>query len=254
VLKTPNAEARALYLGHGEHKRVSCTEAALVVSNARGQIYRYPIGRVARVVSSLCVDWSGAALALCMQQAIAIAWLDTHGAVTGCLYPQQDRDLSFHTALELMLETPDGLQLYQHWLRSRRMQVMAQWAKTAPTPIPPHAWENTKREWVYGATIRNHLPEGLRGHCLAWVAAQLQENALPPLLWSPHGEAIHLDENLTHLLWAEMNLCCGAITEAAKTSQELTHLFEHWRTRNGCALLLHLSSLQRTAMKAAYTP
>jgi hypothetical protein len=251
---TSPADARSLYLGHGDHKRVSCTEAALVVTNNQKQIYRYPVNRLSRVVSSPSVDWTGAALVLCMRQSIGIAWLDTQGSALGCLYPQHDREHEFKTALELMLETPDGLVLYQHWQRSRRMQVLTQWVRTTQTPIAPHDWETTKREWVYGMQLKTHLPIGLRGHCLAWVAAQLLEQAIPPVFWSAEGHSIDLDEHLCDLLWAEMNLCCGAITEAAQSCRELTHLFEHWQASNGSALLLHLESLRRTAMKMIYAP
>ena len=64
----PAPGARALYLGSREHKRVSCTAEALVVTNARTQVMRYPVARLARIVSSAgAVDWSGGALALCLR-------------------------------------------------------------------------------------------------------------------------------------------------------------------------------------------
>jgi hypothetical protein len=245
--------ARALYLGNGDKKRVSCTEAALVIKNAKEQIYRYPINRIARIVSSASVDWSGAALALCMDRSISIAWLDSQGMVTGCLYSQQNRNSSFYTALELMLETHDGMLLYEHWLRSRRMHVMIHWAKTIPNPIAPHVWESIKREWVYSTCTDSHLPNGLREHCLAWVAAQLQNHDLRPVLLNPACDSVNLDQDLTYLLWMEMNLCCGPITEAAQTPAEMAQFFERWKARNGQALLVHLSSLHRSAMKASYT-
>ena len=58
----PGPGARCLYLGSREHKRVPCTAEALVVTNASAQTLRYPVARVARVVSSAdVVDWSGPA-------------------------------------------------------------------------------------------------------------------------------------------------------------------------------------------------
>jgi len=45
----PGPGARALYLGGREHNRVSCTAEALVVTNARAQVMRFPLVRVARV-------------------------------------------------------------------------------------------------------------------------------------------------------------------------------------------------------------
>ena len=121
----PGVGARALYLGSREAKRVSCTAEALVVTNARAQTLRYPVARVARVVSSAdVVDWSGTALALCMRAGIGITWLDARGHALGSLYPQHRTVAPLATALELWIENEDGLTRYHHWLRSRRMPVL----------------------------------------------------------------------------------------------------------------------------------
>jgi hypothetical protein len=114
----PGPSARALYLGSREHKRVSCTAEALVVTNARAQVMRYPVVRVARVVSSAdVVDWSGPALALCMRAGIGITWLDAKGRAVGSIYPQQRVPTPLASALELWTEGDDGLVRYQNWLR-----------------------------------------------------------------------------------------------------------------------------------------
>jgi len=98
---------------------VSCTAEALVVTNARTQVMRFPLVRVARVVSSTdVVDWSGAALALCMRAGIGITWLDTHGQALGSLYAQPRNTASLATVLELWTERADGAQLYQRALNN----------------------------------------------------------------------------------------------------------------------------------------
>lgn len=254
----PGLGARALYLGSREHKRVSCTAEALVLTNARAQIMRYPVARVARVVSSAdVVDWSGPALALCMRAGIGITWLDAKGSAVGSIYPQQRTLTPLATALELWAESPAGPASYQNWLRARRMNVLMRWGKertaTDPAAISPQQWESTKREWVYGRQFTTHLPGGLRSLCLAYVAAQLSAWGLPPRLWGPRLEGLDLDEDLCELLWAEMNLGSGALADKAEANAELTTLFERWSARNASALALHLSSLHRTALKAMHT-
>jgi CRISPR/Cas system-associated endonuclease Cas1 len=98
----PGPGARALYLGGREHKRVTCTDEALVVTNERAQVMRFPLVRVARVVSSAdVVDWNGSALALCMRAGIGITWLDARGQAVGSLYAQARKTASLATALEL---------------------------------------------------------------------------------------------------------------------------------------------------------
>ena len=246
----PAAGARALYLGGSEKKRVACTDEALVVSNDRKQTYRYPVARLARVVSSTVVDWSGAALALCLRRGIGIAWVDGRGEPLGISYPQTRGNTDFCTALEIMTEDAQGPLRYQHWQRTRRMDVLIRWADTQPQALSPKQWENTKREWVYASQYTVHLPTPMRSLCLAYVAAQLARHGLPPMLWGPQAQRIDLDQDLCELLWAEMNLCAGSLSEHVNEEQPATALFERWCGHNASTLMLHIHSLQRTAMKA----
>lgn len=250
----PAMGARALYLGSREKKRVSCTDEALVVTNASAQVMRYPVARVARVVSSAdLVDWSGPALALCMRAGIAITWLDGKGNAVGSSYPYQRGSTSFATALELWVEDSEGPVRYQNWLRARRMDVLMRWGHSCADNITPQQWENTKRQWVYAGQVSTHLAPGLRSLCLAYVAAQLSSHGLTPVLWGPRLQGIDLDQDLCKLLWAEMNLGSGTLANKAEADLEFTTLFERWSACNASALMLHLASLQRTALKALHT-
>lgn len=250
----PGPGARALYLGGREHKRVSCTDEALVVTNARAQVMRFPLVRVARVVSSTdVVDWSGPALALCMRSGIGITWLDTRGQAVGSMYAQPRSTASLATVLELWAERADGVQLYQHWLRARRMDTLMRWRDEHAQAVTPQQWETTKREYVYASQYTVHLPEPLRHLCLAYVAAQLNSHGLCPQLWGPRLENMDLDEDLCELLWAEMNLGAGTLADTVQDSATTTQLFERWSARNASALTLHLVHLHRTALKAMHT-
>lgn len=250
----PGAGARALYLGGREHKRVSCTEEALVVTNARAQVMRFPLVRVARVVSSAdVVDWSGPALSLCLRAGIGITWLNAQGQAVGSIYTQTRSTPSLSTALELWAERSDGAQRYQNWLRSRRMDTLVRWQKEHAITVSPQQWETTKREYVYASQFTVHLPAALRGLCLAYVAAQLNSHGLTPLLWGPQLESLQLDEDLCQLLWEEMNLNAGTLTNQIDDTATLTQLFERWSARNASALTIHLAHLHRTALKAMHT-
>lgn len=249
----PGVGARALYLGSREPKRVSCTAEALVVTNARAQTLRYPVARVARVVSSAdVVDWSGTALALCMRAGIGITWLDARGHALGSLYPQHRTVAPLATALELWIENEDGLTRYHHWLRSRRMDIFMRWGKSRANAISPQHWEATKREWVYAGQYPLHLPPGLRHLLLAYVATQLGSYGLTPQLWGPQVQGVHLDDDLCELLWADMNLSSGPLPDKLATEPELNQLFERWSMLNASALTVHLNSLHRTALKEGY--
>lgn len=254
---SPGPGARALYLGARDKKHVSCTDEALVVRNDKAQTLRYPLNRVARVVSSTAVDWSGEALALCMRRSIGISWVDARGEALGSCYPRQRSHPRLAMALDLWLETPAGLGLYQTWLKSRRMAVLVQWgqqsAERADGAVSPVLWENTKREWVYRQHFCEHLPRALRSYCLAYAAAQLGSHGIGPQFWGPGAESIDLENDLCQLLWAEMNLCTGTLADTAQGDRDLIALTESWTARNGAAAALHLGSLYRTALKAVYS-
>ncbi|APW46310.1 CRISPR-associated endonuclease Cas1 [Rhodoferax antarcticus] len=249
----PGPGARCLYLGSREHKRVSCTAEALVVTNASAQTLRYPVARVARVVSSAdVVDWSGPALALCMRAGIGITWLDSRGQAVGSIYPQTRSTASLATVLELWSEREDGPERYQNWLKRCRMDILVRWRESQLDSVSPQQWESTKREWVYNQTFAVHLPTTLRSLCLAYVASQLASYGLTPQLWGPRIENIDLDEDLCELLWAEMNLATGALADNAAGAAAVTALFERWTARNASALTVHLACLHRTALKAMH--
>ncbi|MEI8326591.1 MAG: CRISPR-associated endonuclease Cas1 [Betaproteobacteria bacterium] len=245
------ADARTLYLGQSTCQRVDGSGDALVVSAQRegGPLrrLRFPLERVARVVSSTALDWSGAALQLCLQRHLSICWLDGRGVALGSLHSHGGQTTSFATALDVMLESPLGLERYQAWLKSRRMQVQLQWGRSSAAGISPQQWESSKRSWVYQAQLAPHLPAALYGFSESLVASELQRQCLLAVQFGPCGESVPLARDLTQLLWAQMNLCCGTLADPCDGGQETTLLFERWQAQNGSALWLHLGSLNRAA-------
>ena len=246
------AGARALYLGGAVPKRVGCTEQALVVTNARAQTWRYPVARVARVVSSPAVDWSGAALSLCMHRGISIAWTDAKGQALGVCYAQQRGQIANATALEVLLEAPCGSGRYDNWRRRCRLAILKRWAAGQPGGVTPQAWESRKRQWVYAGEFDEHLPAELRPLCLAFVAGVLQRQGMPAVWWDAEARRIDLDEDLCLLAWADMNLCTGNLADTGEGERPLTELFERWAGRNGATVLGHLHALERLALKALH--
>jgi len=243
------AGARTLYLGEGGQKWVSCNDMALVVKDETSPEMRYPVARVARIVSSVRVDWRGSALALCMQAGITISWVTTNGAALGtCLASQPPADAA--VALETLLESDAGLDRYWSWLRHRRMAVLVRWAEGSSKRIAPHQWETLKREWVYAGHLAQHLPERLRPLVLAYVQHALGQHRLTRTVWGPQAQAIELDQDLVELLWGEMNLYAGNLMENLQQQPDLVALAERWIGANAATCTQHLYSLQRCALKA----
>ena len=245
--------ARALYLGPTNGKSVSASADALVISSAMAAARRYPVARLARVVTSTTVNWSGSALALCLSCGISIAWVGSHGQVIGAAIPQKRGQISAGTALQVLLDSATGLQRYHDWLRSRRMQVFQHWLNTQALQAEHHAVHainDVKRSWVYAAQHCEYLPTALRGLCLAYVCAELASLSLPPVMWAGAAQPVNVDEDLCSLLWAEINLCSGNLANGLQHQQSEVSLFESWSARNASALLLHINSLQRCAQRA----
>ncbi len=236
---------RALYLAGSEHKHVDSTDAALVVRNARGQILRYPVTRVARVVSSPRVDWTGSALLLCQHSGIPVTWIDSRGEAKGTLFPAQTRSLSLHHMLEVVLESESGASDFQYWHKHRRMQVLKAWSESRADPITPSQWETIRREWVYRQVLRPHLPAPMRGLCCTYVAAQLSQVGLQPDYRGPNAEVIPLLQILLDLSWAQLNLSTGAVGDQVTDEATQVQLMERWQARNAGVLLAHLHSLHR---------
>ena len=252
-----NPGARALYLGGAVPKRVTCTEQALVVTNAGAQTWRYPLARVARVVSSPAVDWSGAALSLCMRAGITIAWIDSQGTSLGVCNPCRGNRSDVATALELLIAAPGGGDRYDNWLRHRRMVCWRQWAADARGAWTRQAREAIKRQWVYGGQCPARLPRMLRGLCLALVAGQLQPHRIPPRLWDDQARSVEIDRDLCQLLWAELHHGKASLTPCpdrgdAGAEAALIARFEGDARLLGASLLGHLLALQRLALKGLY--
>ncbi len=255
VLKTttrPGVDARTLYLGAHGPRRVDCTDAALVVTTASGQVLRYPTYRLLRVVSSVRVDWSGNALAQCFRAGIGITWLDGEmDEPLASAFTRQRQVTGFADALANLLESEAGHESYLTWHRSRRMRAMqAAHAAVGGVSISPWKWEAVRNAWVYRRQFVAHLPRTLEALCAAHTDAQLTRQGLGPVYWDHQAREVNLQQDLHQLVWAEMNMSTGTLAENAQDPASHTELFERWtRQRPGIAAA-HLHALQRIANRA----
>lgn len=250
-------DARTLYLAAAEPLRVTSTGEALVISRPRcgvlGEVQRVPVARVLRVVCNDSVEWSGAALALCLQRGITVSWLDGRGAELGHLWPQRPRRTDLAEALDMLAGSEPGWSdSYRHWLRHQRLAVLQVWQgerARAGHPVGEAEWQLAKRSWVYQDELADHLPPLLHGLAAALVAHRLSECGLSSHYWCCAGEPMELVQDLTRLVWAEMNLCAGALADAVDHPREAAALFERWSGRCVGALHQHLANLRAHALR-----
>lgn len=243
-------DARTLFLGSSGLKKVTCTDAALVVHTAKAQVLRYPINRISKVICCAeAVDWSGQALALCMANNISLTWTNTMGIAVGSAFPLMARPLQLQTNLEIWLDSEGGHEKYQTWLKSRRLVVLTKWSEL--NKPSPKEWEDLKRSWVYREELVEHLAPQLRSHCVSQVASVLADEGLSPNFIADKLELIPLVTDLAYLLWAEMNLCYGELATEFETEFELANLFDKWMSQNGGTLYAHIHNLHKVAYKGS---
>ncbi|MEY2874254.1 MAG: hypothetical protein RLZZ373_1625 [Pseudomonadota bacterium] len=247
------ADARSLYLMSPHPLRVTSTGEALVVRDHEGQVVRFPVARVLRVVCTDTAEWSGAALVLCQQRGITITWLDGHGEALGHLWPTRSRPVDLAEALgALASESADWSASYDNWLRHQRLHVLQHWAgERARAGQPVHApeWEQAKRQYVYLGQTADVLPPVLHGMAAALVAARLAECGVLPHYWCAVGEPVALAQDLTRLVWAEMNLGAGALAAAVEQPREAVAIFERWSVTRAGAIHAHLANLRAHALR-----
>lgn len=247
------ADARTLYLMPAQTLHVSSTGEALVASRADGEVHRLPATRLLRVVCNERVHWSGPALVLCQQRGISVTWLGAHGRALGHLYPAQTPRVELADALEALTNLPcDWTQTYGNWLRRQRLHVLQRWLaarEAAGQAVGSEEAQRAKRAWVYRDELAEHLPPVLHGMISALVAALLAERGLALRYWSLDGHSIELAADVSRLVWAELNLCGGAIAEAMRETREAAALFEQWSTRCADFAFMHLASLRALAAR-----
>lgn len=246
-------DARALYLMPEDSLHVSSTGEALVVTRPDGEVYRLPATRLMRVVCNERVHWSGAALALCQARGITVTWLAASGRALGHLWPASAPRGTLAEALDVLAGMRgDWSQRYDNWRRRQRLIVLQRWQaerSQSGQPVPADEWQRAKQAWVYRGEVGEHLPAVLQGLVASLVVARLAEEGVALRHWCPDGECIDIAADLGRLVWAELNLCGGAIAEALHGTRDAAAVFEQWSTRCADLLYVHLARLKATAQR-----
>jgi hypothetical protein len=251
--KVRAADARTLYLASSERLRVTSTGEGLVITREDGAVQRIPASRLLRIVCNTRAEWSGAALALCMERGVPVSWLGHDDQPLGHLWPRRPHTSPLGELLDcLASDHPGWAESYDHWLRRRRLRVLQAWASArqdAGSPVAPAEWQRAKQAWVYRAEPGAVLPPVLLGMAAALVAVQASAQALQGHYWCASGGPIALADDVTCLVWAEMNFHAGPLAAAIDQPREAAALFERWSGTCTGIIGEHLSSLQAHARR-----
>lgn len=195
-----------LYLYGRNKTRVGVDGPALLVQRANKSPARYPLARLSRVISGASVEWTAAALALCLEHELPIVFLDRAGEPAGYLHPVQAKPSRLDALIRELLARPDGMTQYAQWLRAERMRVLRLWRQVqeaAGGSVASEDYRELARRHVYAG---EPALLGLAGERLyqsavhAYALEQVQRAGLRVIYWAHDGLPLLLAADLAGLL------------------------------------------------------
>lgn len=239
---------KPLYLLSRAPARIEAGADHLLLRRETGNLMRFPLTRVCRIICTRYLTWSGTALSLCLREGVPITWIDGHGHALGCTQTRYTQPLPFSTLIDTYLELPDWTQRFANWRARRRLETLTTCALRAAQcghSLDAPQFQALKREDVYNGTHPLAFsPEG-EGWCHALVVNHLHRESLQSAYWGFEATRLALADELAALLWAELNLDCGTLPTSADQAIVIARLFESWAHQREARLLLHLGDLKR---------
>lgn len=201
-----------LYLYGQTATQVSADGPALLVRPAHKAAQRYPLSRLARIISGPRVEWQSSALAICLRERLPIVFLDAAGEPTGYLLPVQGKPSRLNNDLEELLDRSDWPLHYNHWLRAERMALLQAWRQArleAGSEIDDTEFREQVRQHVYRAeteptVFANRTPQ--TGAISAYTVQILHRAGLKPRYWDEQGHPLELADDFTRLSLLTLSL------------------------------------------------
>lgn len=227
----PASEARAvparpLYLVGSGHIVLTADGPALVVRINRRAPVRYPVVRVARIVSGPSVQWESGALTICIRERVPVVFTERDGTVVSRLEPMARLPSSLAQMLEQWLGQASWRASFDNWLRAERMRVIARWRRSmhaAGKVRPESQVRELVRRYVYMAAPVAPLGprSGIFGAALlALVSEQVRNAGVAHRYLGFAGQELDVASELCSLLELQLALRLGSLGQEA-------HLKDH---------------------------
>lgn len=254
LLRADDAPPRQpLYINGNARWRVDTRHGALELSAEGRALRRFPLGRIDRVICGTGVDWTGEALFECLKSGITVLFENGRAQAVGYALPAVAPGEPLHQCLMAFSGLAEAHIQFENWLRHRRMEVVARWWEgylVAHPSTTGYYYDEVKRQFVYWAEVQPRLNESLRVLCEARALAELRRAGALPAYDMPDDGQLAVLEEITTLVWGQINLESGALAVMAGERLLQVNFLEAWFEQNALALSRHLSALKLFVVEA----
>jgi hypothetical protein len=211
---------KPLYLDHGPRWRVRLDGPALRVDGGGRAPGRYPLRRLARVVSASDVDWSTEALLGCLQAGVPIVFRSQRGDEQGWCFGPRRRETTLAGLLREALSRPEWDARFDAWraavARREMLHALERCGlRTSEAPVAREAEAKLCNAIAlrYGIAPAAYV-RALRSCAGAWIAERLAGAIGDPELIAWPREGLHLGHEFAALAAWHLHVehCrCGAV-------------------------------------------
>lgn len=201
---------KPLYLLARTAHRVKAENESLAVYRGRIGLGRYPVGRLARIVCSQHVDWSGGALSLCFAHEIPILFVDLRGRPLGSCLPAQLRSAPLDELMDGLTAESGWKRHYSNFMRHIRGRLLRRHARElaeAGNSLDEAEWSLWMRTFVHQDQLPVELDYDISGVLRGLVEMYLRYAGVHTRYWTHGGEALDLAGDMTRIIqgWMLMN-------------------------------------------------
>lgn len=199
-------ESKTLYLDGNEPLQVRLDGPALVVSGSGRCLGRYPLRRFTRVLVSGTVEWSTRALLACMEQSIAVVFLDDGGKLVGLCLGRGLPVLDRCATLREFADRSDWPEHYATWRTAMERRMILKLVKGASLRTQDLRPRTVARACKICLTSLGEeravwqIVGFLEGAAVTATAELLMEEGIAPMLLAHERHDFHLGRDLARLL------------------------------------------------------
>lgn len=238
---------RPLYVVAKDRALIRANQDFLIVQAEGHSARHFAFARLDRIVCHAGVDWSGEAMARCLQHRVTISWLTGRGELLGYCVPRVPDHEPFHHCMERFAGMPSASARWENWFRHRRMFVLSVWAENKTkcgAPVTEQAFRELTRGFVYRQESVLNLSADLLGSFQSFIVARLTREGVECSYPGRNATTINLLDQFTLLLWGHANLDAGSLASRIQERKIQWQFLEAWQKAHFATLEEHFVNLK----------